>query len=354
MGQPIARIGDRTDGTCYHPSHLVPLGVGGTIITGSPTVLTNNVPTARLGDLVETDCGHIGKIITGSTIDITNNILTARLGDSIDTDAPYKAVIITGSTNVIADPQAGAEEQANAQSNLVAAAMGFEKVTLDVVESADIIIGRKIERDNGVDPDTTEAVEYGDGGIPTARRGNKSPVITGGSAGVTDTAGPQPAPSSPAVASAPPEAAVEDVPSKQPSNENGEYIKWLPHVDSRVKPQVVSNLEKLSQAMGFQLTITSGYRSPEYNSKVGGSKKSQHMLGNAVDVVQTGLTTAERQKFIQEAINAGFTAIGIYNSFTHIDIRGAKIAWGSNGSRTGLPKYPWAQTVLRANGYATS
>ena len=77
------------------------------------------------------------------------------------------------------------------------------------------------------------------------------------------------------------------------------------------------------------------------------------MLGNAVDVVQTGLTTAERQKFIQEAINAGFTAIGIYNSFTHIDIRGAKIAWGSNGSRTGLPKYPWAQTVLRANGYAT-
>ena len=50
MGQPIARIGDRTDGTCYHPSHLVPLGVGGTIITGSPNVFTNNIPTARLGD----------------------------------------------------------------------------------------------------------------------------------------------------------------------------------------------------------------------------------------------------------------------------------------------------------------
>ena len=79
--------------------------------------------------------------------------------------------------------------------------------------------------------------------------------------------------------------------------------------------------------MGFQLTCTSGYRSPEYNSKVGGSKKSQHMLGNAVDIVQTGLTTAQRQQFIQAAIDAGFTAIGIYNTFTHLDIRGAKVAW---------------------------
>ena len=107
MGQPIARIGDRTDGTCYHPSHLVPLGVGGTIITGSPNVFTNNIPTARLGDLVETDCGHIGKIITGSTIDITNNILTARLGDNVATDAPYVAIIVTGSTDVIGDPGDG-------------------------------------------------------------------------------------------------------------------------------------------------------------------------------------------------------------------------------------------------------
>ena len=49
MGQPIARIGDRTDGICYHPSHL-PKAVGGTIITGSPNVFTNNIPTARLGD----------------------------------------------------------------------------------------------------------------------------------------------------------------------------------------------------------------------------------------------------------------------------------------------------------------
>lgn len=352
MGQPIARIGDRTQGTCFHPSHP-PLDIGGTIITGSPNVFTNNIPTARLGDLVETDCGHIGKIITGSTVDITNELLTARIGDVIDTDAPYKAVIVTGSTDVAGDPQATAEEQANAIGNVVAQAMGFEKVTLDPVEAADIIIGRKIERDNGVDPDTTEAVEYGDGGIPTARRGNESPVLTGGSTGVTNTAGPQPAPASAAVVNAPADAAIEEVPSKQPSNADGQFVKWLPHVDSRVKPQVVTGLERVSRVMGFQLTCTSGYRSPAYNSKVGGSKKSQHMLGNAVDIVQTGLTTAQRQQFIQAAIDAGFTAIGIYNTFTHIDIRGAKVAWGANGSRTGLPKYPWAQQILGANGYAT-
>ena len=280
-------------------------------------------------------------------------MLTARIGDVIDTDAPYKAVIVTGSTDVAGDPQATAEEQANAIGNVVAQAMGFEKVTLDPVEAADIIIGRKIERDNGVDPDTTEAVEYGDGGIPTARRGNESPVLTGGSTGVTNTAGPQPAPASAAVVNAPADAAIEEVPSKQPSNADGQFVKWLPHVDSRVKPQVVTGLERVSREMGFQLTCTSGYRSPAYNSKVGGSKKSQHMLGNAVDIVQTGLTTAQRQQFIQAAIDAGFTAIGIYNTFTHIDIRGAKVAWGANGSRTGLPKFPWAQQILGANGYAT-
>jgi len=75
------------------------------------------------------------------------------------------------------------------------------------------------------------------------------------------------------------------------------------------------------------------------------------MQGNAVDVVQTGLSNAQRQEFIQAAIDNGFTAIGVYNTFTHIDIRGAKVAWGSNGSRTTLPNYPWALETLRANGY---
>ena len=77
-----------------------------------------------------------------------------------------------------------------------------------------------------------------------------------------------------------------------------------------------------------------------------------HVQGLALDVVQTGLTDAQRQAFIQQAYAAGFRGFGIYNTFTHIDI-GATRAWGAGGSRRDLPKYPWAQAVLGPLGYAT-
>ena len=213
----------------------------------------------------------------------------------------------------------------------VAELLGAETVILSVPEAQSILAGAEVERQAGNDPTTFEAVEYGDGGISTARRGNTSPV--------NQVTGPQDA------------NAVNGNASPQPSNESGQYIQWLPHVDSRVKPQVVQNLERLSQIVGYQLRITSGYRSPDYNESVGGARNSQHMQGNAVDVKQDGLTIPQRQEFIQAAIDSGFTAIGVYNSFTHIDIRGQRVAWGNNGSRTTLPNYPWAVQVLRQNGY---
>ena len=99
----VARLGDRTHGTCFHPSHNPPLVTGGTIITGSPDDLTNEKLTARLGDKVLTDCGHIAEIITGSPSVITNDKLTARLADKVDNGAPYKATIITASQDRILD-----------------------------------------------------------------------------------------------------------------------------------------------------------------------------------------------------------------------------------------------------------
>jgi hypothetical protein len=217
-------------------------------------------------------------------------------------------------------------------ADAVAIAMGFSSLNITEADAIDILQGRDAEVAQGLDPDTSEALEYGDGGISSARRSNTS--STTGVSGAQDA------------------NAVSDVPSPQPSNENGQYIYWLPHTDSRVKPQVVSNLETVSQAVGYQLQVTSGYRSPAYNASVDGAKASQHMLQNAVDIIQTGLTTAQRQQFIQAAVDAGFTAIGIYNTFTHLDIRGGALrAWGPNGSWTGLSNYSWAVSALEAKGY---
>ena len=49
-------------------------------------------------------------------------------------------------------------------------------------------------------------------------------------------------------------------------------------------------LTTLTNAVGYTLDITSAYRSPDYNASVGGSKKSMHMQGKAVDVIMTGKT----------------------------------------------------------------
>lgn len=295
---------------------------GGDLIPSQSTVFANNEEVIIDNDDV---AGHGSGEHAAPTIPASQN-------PSVYVE--NKLAVVLGDPATCGDPATGSGDvYIYDLAAVVAQAIGAPQLTISQEEAADIIAGREAEEAAGVDPDTTESVEYGDGGAGAGNyRNNTSPVT--GQSGPIDA-----------------NSAVTDTPSPQPSNEDGQYIKWLPHVDSRVKPQVVQGLEGISQQVGYQLQVTSGYRSPEYNSSVGGAKRSQHMEGNATDIVQNGLTIQQRQDFIQAAIDNGFTAIGIYNTFTHIDIRGAKVAWGSNGSRTSLPNYPWALEVLRANGY---
>lgn len=48
---------------------------------------------------------------------------------------------------------------------------------------------------------------------------------------------------------------------------------------------LAQGLERVRGLVGSPIVITSGYRSPELNRKVGGSKNSQHMFGEAADIV---------------------------------------------------------------------
>jgi len=77
----------------------VPIGdaTKGRIITGSPDTEINGRPVARVGDCVETDCGHKDYIITGSGTVEVNGKLEARVDDQVGRDGIYKARIISGS-----------------------------------------------------------------------------------------------------------------------------------------------------------------------------------------------------------------------------------------------------------------
>ena len=92
----IGRIGDIYCGVCC--CHLGCVPMCGVVVTGSLNVITNNRPTARIGDLVLGFCGHLGVICSGSPTVITNNRLTAGVGDCCI--GCLIAIEVTGSPNV--------------------------------------------------------------------------------------------------------------------------------------------------------------------------------------------------------------------------------------------------------------
>ncbi len=95
---------------------------------------------------------------------------------------------------------------------------------------------------------------------------------------------------------------------------------YLVKIDSRL----LEKLQKLRDLIGKPIIITSGYRTPEYNKKVGGVKNSYHLHGKAVDIKVNGISPRELSKYAEKV---GFNGIGIYENFIHLDIRPVKTIW---------------------------
>jgi hypothetical protein len=79
--------------------------------------------------------------------------------------------------------------------------------------------------------------------------------------------------------------------------------------------EVISNLQELSNMVlqrvrdhfGKSVVVTSGYRSPEVNAAVGGSKTSDHCKGQAADIEIPGVPNAELAEWIRD--NLDFTQV---------------------------------------------
>ena len=87
--------------------------------------------------------------------------------------------------------------------------------------------------------------------------------------------------------------------------------------------KVANELQVLRDVLKQPIKINSAYRSPSHNRKVGGEKNSQHIKGNAVDIVVKGLSTEQLAYKIDELISKGMMlqgGIGIYDTFVHYDI----------------------------------
>lgn len=93
---------------------------------------------------------------------------------------------------------------------------------------------------------------------------------------------------------------------------------------------LANNLQILRDYIHKPIKINSGYRTKLHNDSVGGSKKSQHLLAKAADIVISGMTPRELKDIIEQLISQGKMkqgGIGLYNTFVHYDIRGTKARW---------------------------
>ena len=93
-----------------------------------------------------------------------------------------------------------------------------------------------------------------------------------------------------------------------------------------VAPRLVMVLQSLRSHFCAAVTINSGYRTPQYNAKVGGVAHSQHCYGMAADISVKGHAPAEVAAFAR-TLMPDWGGVGVYDSFCHIDVREAKANW---------------------------
>lgn len=95
--------------------------------------------------------------------------------------------------------------------------------------------------------------------------------------------------------------------------------------------KLCKNLEVIRAALGNKpIQILSGYRSISHNEKSGGKPESQHLYGNAADIVVEGVSPKQIEITILELMqNKEISAGGLaaYDTFTHYDIRGNYVTW---------------------------
>ena len=93
-----------------------------------------------------------------------------------------------------------------------------------------------------------------------------------------------------------------------------------------VAPRLVMILESIRTHFGVPVTASSGYRTPQYNAKVGGAAHSQHCYGMAADIVVKGQTPETVAAYARQLM-PDWGGVGVYKSFTHIDVREARADW---------------------------
>lgn len=93
-----------------------------------------------------------------------------------------------------------------------------------------------------------------------------------------------------------------------------------------IADRLIDTLEAIRNHFKAPVIINSGYRTPSWNNKIGGSPNSYHCKGMAADIVVKGHTSKEVAEYASKIMEAG--GVIRYTNFTHIDVRENKYRKG--------------------------
>ena len=91
-----------------------------------------------------------------------------------------------------------------------------------------------------------------------------------------------------------------------------------------INEEALTALDNLRTHIGHSINLSSAYRSPYHNAKVGGAPRSSHLEGHAFDVRLQG---RDKETIRKVAEQVGFKGFGMrYQTFIHIDM-GRRRQW---------------------------
>ena len=88
--------------------------------------------------------------------------------------------------------------------------------------------------------------------------------------------------------------------------------------EAHVKQELVALLDEAREIAGVSFVITSGFRTPEHNRRVGGVPGSAHTKGLAADIAAPD--SRAKHAIVSALIKAGCGRLGVGNTFVHADV----------------------------------